>query len=309
MAIKRPKKPPLEQQAPAAAPVQQAAPTVQQQVVVDPATGTPVVVETAPTESLRPVARPEDAPIDNPLPETPVIPDDPAVPQLQTPPIMRPGDSTDPANVPIDDPMAASVAAPLATAAAAAGAVAITEGMRRRFSRTGTTGDPAADAQLRGEAPAAIDNISPGGTSDGSTTSRPDQSADTTSGGSDQPAARATDAPQVQQPTQPDAGAAASDPATAPIDTTDVIPDAPNGDIDLSTLPEGTRVTDVNPTREGRFIAAGPASHVPQGAMINTQTKEMVVPTGDGRFIVVPPGYSNEAARYKMLQSVRSVLR
>lgn len=103
----------------------------------------------------------------------------------------------------------------------------------------------------------------------------------------------------------------ALDPASAPIDTGDVVSDTQR-QFDLSALPEGTRIVNENPQMQGgTYTSAGRAtdSAVPQGAMINTQTYEMIVPTGDGRFIVIPPGSSHESVRRQVLGQAAQALR
>jgi hypothetical protein len=151
---------------------------------------------------------------------------------------------------------------------------------------------------------AGIENVSEG--ADVNTRQRVPQSPNT-----DTPRAT-TDAP--EQPTAPsvDTEDTARPPTSAdsPITTEDVMPTA--AQIDTSQMPEGTRIVDVNPMQEGRFISAteaNPSDDMPRGAMINTQTREMIVPTGDGRWIVMPAGNSNESVRYQHLRAVNQALR
>ena len=109
--------------------------------------------------------------------------------------------------------------------------------------------------------------------------------------------------------TAPEAPRTQTDPATDAISTEDVVPQTQRN-IDTSQLPPGTRVVDQNPTHEGRYISAGASADgaIPAGSVINLDTKELVAPVGDGRWIIIPAGSSHESVRRQVLgQALRAV--
>ena len=127
------------------------------------------------------------------------------------------------------DPTGAAVAALVATGV-------LTAAMRRRMSRTGTTGDPVVDDQVRAareaDARGGIDNIDGSETDGGrsATGDTPDTGRAQGTGPVDGSNAAPATSQTPQQPAAPDAanGPATGDPATSAIGTDDVMPPTDN---------------------------------------------------------------------------------
>lgn len=291
----------------------QPAPVVQQ-----PAPAPQVVQSAAPAQSLRPQMRPEDMPIDV-MQTAPAMPVDPATPAL---PSAMPVDPAT-ADITTEDVMGEEEDTGFGDNAGLAALMAagvLTEGMRRRLSRTGTTGDPAVDEQVKqaraadaagkpatpqtaqGKRRANANAARAGRTGgindiDGSETAKANAAVPD---GADADTGRTNPAPVV--PVEPEApnGPATGDPATDAISTEDVMPPSDDGN---------TRMTVIDGAPPGM-----PADH-PHDIFTQTnsadKTLQAYVRGGDGSWYALDPVRATPQAlrdqRPMIIDALRSV--